>query len=86
MRLDAFPWAQFGTLPLRVTRVASEPRGGTLRVELQPLLEGSFSAPLEHGLTGSVEVIVERLSPAVLALRAAGTRLAGSNEPAVRTP
>jgi membrane fusion protein, adhesin transport system len=71
MRLDAFPWAQFGTLALQVERVASEVRNGRIRVELTP--HGTNDARLlQHGLPGSVEVAVERTTPAMLALRAAG--------------
>lgn len=71
MRLDAFPWAQFGTLTLEVERVASEVRNGRVRVQLAP--HGNNDARLlQHGLPGSVEVAIERTSPALLALRAAG--------------
>jgi hypothetical protein len=37
----------------------------------------STRIPLEHGSPGSAEVEVERLPPAVLALRAAGQLLRG---------
>jgi membrane fusion protein (multidrug efflux system) len=71
MRLDAFPWAQFGTLALEVERVASEVRNGRIRVEFAP--RGINDARLlQHGLPGTVEVAIERTSPALLALRAAG--------------
>ncbi|MBV9758976.1 MAG: HlyD family efflux transporter periplasmic adaptor subunit [Acidobacteriaceae bacterium] len=72
IRLDGFPWAQYGTIPARVSTVAGEIRDGKVRVELA--LDGSSrsSIPLQHGLPGSVEVEVERLSPAALLLRSAG--------------
>ena len=86
LRLDGFPWAQHGSVNARVQRVdgevhevlrgeAREPR---LRVELA--LEPGTLPPqlLQHGLSGSVEVALESVSPAVLLLRAAGQKLAGS--------
>lgn len=74
MRLDGFPWAQFGTVALKVERVASEIRNGRIRVELLPE-PGQDAGLLRHGLPGSVEVEIERTTPLVLALRAAGQRL-----------
>ncbi|TDG14530.1 HlyD family secretion protein [Paracraurococcus ruber] len=74
LRLDGFPWAQFGTIPAEVTRVASELREGRIRVEMAP----SGPAPaalLQHGLPGQAEVAVEQAAPALLALRAAGLLL-----------
>lgn len=81
MRLDGFPWSQFGMVPVRVTAVASEPDASGLRIELEldPTAAPS-QIPLAHGLPGVVEVDLERLSPAALALRAAGQRLLPSPE------
>lgn len=74
LRLDGFPWAQHGTVPAKVTHLASEVREGRVRVELE-VLPSSFSVPLQHGLPGTLEVEVERVAPSVLALRAAGKRI-----------
>ncbi|MDE2403159.1 MAG: HlyD family efflux transporter periplasmic adaptor subunit [Sphingomonadales bacterium] len=75
LRLDGFPWAQYGDLPARVARVAAEPNGERLRVEL--LLEaGNPDIPLRHGMAGVVDVAVEQTSPALLVLRAVGRWLA----------
>lgn len=74
LRLDGFPWAQYGSVPAQVQRVAGELRGSTLRVELRP--EPGARVPLQHGLPGRVEVDVERTSPFALLLRAAGRPLA----------
>ena len=74
LRLDAFPWMQHGTVAARVRTVATEPDGGAIRVELE-IGDGAPGLPLEHGQTGTVEVDVERASPAELVLRAAGFRL-----------
>ena len=76
LRLDGFPWVQYGSLPARVDRVANEPGSGKIRVELQVDPDHSFSIPLQHGLPGILEVNVEQISPAALVLRAAGTLLA----------
>lgn len=72
IRLDGFPWAQYGTLPARVSTVAGEIRDGKVRVELALDNSSRSSIPLQHGLPGSVEVEVERLSPVALLLRSAG--------------
>src|SRR5262249_21350908 len=34
LRLDGFPWTQYGTIPATVARVGGEPSGGRIRVEL----------------------------------------------------
>jgi membrane fusion protein (multidrug efflux system) len=75
LRLQAFPWAEYGTVAATVTTLASESRDGKVRVEcaLQP--DVGSSVPRQHGLPGTLEVAVERLSPAALVVRAAGRRL-----------
>jgi membrane fusion protein (multidrug efflux system) len=72
VKLEGFPWAQFGTLTARVARVAGEIRDGKVRVELTVKAPAGSRIPLQHGLPGSVEIEVERISPAVLLLRSAG--------------
>ncbi len=72
LRLDGFPWTQYGTVPAEVTEVGTEPVDGRIRVELTLQPDSDSGVPIEHGLTGSVEIEVERASPAVLVLRAAG--------------
>jgi multidrug resistance efflux pump len=80
LRLQGFPWTQFGAIPARVSSVASEVRNGRVRVELS--VESSNTAiPLQHGLPGSVEVQVEDVSPAALVLRAAGQFVASPKSP-----
>jgi len=76
LRLDGFPWAQFGTIDATVTQVASEIRDNMIRVELQPDMPRAAPTPMQHGLPGAVEVAIEQASPAALALRAAGLLLA----------
>lgn len=81
LRLDGFPWTQYGTPTARVSKVAGEPNNGTIRVELA--LEPNEAArmiPLQHGLPAEVDVEVEQTSPAALVLRTVGayTRLSAA--------
>ncbi len=75
VRLDGFPWTQYGTLTATVASLASEPREGLIRVELSVQRDPASLIPLQHGLTGTVEVEVERASPAALVLRTVGQHL-----------
>nr|MCH9685310.1 hypothetical protein [Deltaproteobacteria bacterium] len=61
----------------RVQTVGHEPRDGAIVVELSIEYVPS-TITLEHGLPGSLEVELERVSPASLLLRAAGRRLTGA--------
>lgn len=81
MRLEGFPWAQFGSLPARVSHVGSEIRDNLVRVEFIPEPEPYSKIVLQHGLPGSIEVSIERLSPALLVLRKSGQWLSGSQTP-----
>lgn len=76
LRLTGFPWTQFGVIEATVRAVASEPRDGLIRVELEPARDPGSALPLQHALPGEVEVAVEQVSPATLALRAAGRMVA----------
>jgi len=75
LRLEGFPWTEFGQLEATVSLVASEPRQGIVRVELIVHPESAPLIRLQHGLPGQVEIAIERASPAELALRAAGRLL-----------
>jgi membrane fusion protein (multidrug efflux system) len=58
-----------------------------VRVELLLDPHSAARIPRQHGLPGSVEVQVESLSPAALALRAAGRMIGESTRaPATQTP
>jgi len=72
LRLEGFPWAQYGSIAATVSTVASEIRDNRVRVELNIAGSPAFAVPLQHGLPGAVEVEVERVSPAALTLRTAG--------------
>jgi multidrug resistance efflux pump len=76
LRLEGFPWMQYGSLAATVSRVASEVRNGRVRVELSVDQERVSPIPIQHGLPGSVEVQVEHVAPATLVLRTAGKLLA----------
>ena len=76
VRLDGFNWVEHGAIDARVERVARESQDLRVRVELRPDLSRTGSIPAQHGLPGSVEVEVERISPATLVARAAGRLLA----------
>ncbi|HNB71023.1 MAG TPA: HlyD family secretion protein, partial [Acidobacteriota bacterium] len=85
VRVQGFPWTQYGELTATVTNVAGETRDGLVRVELAILPTSSNLIPLQHGLPAVVEVEVEHLSPASLVLRSAGYG-AESTSPATPVP
>ncbi len=95
LRLDGFPWAQFGSIDATVSRVAGEIREGQARIEFAVAPASAANKVLQHGLPGSIEVTVDHASPAVMILRAAGQMLSTSPQqpqmqptapPAERTP
>ncbi|MFO1329934.1 MAG: HlyD family efflux transporter periplasmic adaptor subunit [Rubrivivax sp.] len=77
VRLDGFSWAQHGSLTARVQQVAGEVRERQLRAELE--LDAAGVPPglaPQHGLSGTVEVALEEVSPALLLLRSLGRSMA----------
>ena len=80
LRLDGFAWTEYGQLSAAVSRVASEPRSGRVRVELAVNPGSAPSIPSQHGLPGAVEIEIERVSPAELALRSVGKMLSQKAE------
>lgn len=80
VRLQGFPWTQYGTIAAHVASVGSEVRDGFVRVELD--VDRALAAiPLQHGLPGSVEIKVEDITPAALVLRAAGQLVSSPRTP-----
>ena len=69
LKLDGFPWSQYGSLAADVTTVAREVEDGRVRVELQVRPGQSTNIPLQHGLTGTVEIEVKRVSPLMLVVQ-----------------
>jgi membrane fusion protein, adhesin transport system len=72
LRLDGFPWSQFGSIEARVSRVATEIRDQMVRVELVPIAPFAPKVMMQHGLPGTVSVNLDQASPAELVLRALG--------------
>jgi len=78
LRLDGFPWTQYGYVDATVTRVASETREQRVRVELTVQRQSNSQIPLRHGMPGVVEVEVERVAPFALLVRSLGHTLSGT--------
>lgn len=74
LRLDGFPWTEYGSVTAYVTNVGDEVRDGRVRVELLPGPNPRLK--LQHGLPGTLEVEVDRITPASFLLRKAGGMLA----------
>lgn len=75
LRMQGFPWTKWGVVRGTVTRVGTEAQDGLVRVEITIVPQAASRIPLEHGLPGMAEVVVERLSPLALVLDAAGRYL-----------
>jgi multidrug resistance efflux pump len=80
LRLDGFAWTEYGQVSATVSRTASEPRSGRVRVELAVSPESAPRVPSQHGLPGKVEIEIERISPAELAIRSVGKMLSQKAE------
>jgi membrane fusion protein (multidrug efflux system) len=78
LRLEGYPWAQYGLVKARVASVASEVRDGLVRVELGIEPDVPAGIVLEHGLPGELEVEVGTASPAILVLRSVGKLVEGA--------
>lgn len=74
LRLTALAWPQYQSVLAQVTRVSAEPTNGAIRAELSVYGDANEVPYLEHGMTGRVDVEVDRVSPAVLLLRKIGLR------------
>jgi membrane fusion protein (multidrug efflux system) len=72
LRLHGFPWSEYGTIPAVVSSVGSEAEDGRVRVELAVRADRATRIPLQHGMPGSAEIAVEKISPGRLILRSVG--------------
>jgi multidrug resistance efflux pump len=68
LRLNGFPWGQYGSVAATVRTVAGEAKEGRVRVELEVLRDQVAAIPLQHGLPGTVEIEVRKVSPLMLVL------------------
>jgi len=84
VRFEGFPWTEYGDVTASVIDVASEIRDEHARADLI-IVKHSDRIPLQHGLPATVEVEIERTSPANLVLRAAG-QLVKRAQPAPSLP
>ena len=75
LRLAAFPWTQYGTVPATVRELGTETSSDHVRVELTIDARERSDIPLQHGLSTAVDIEVARVSPAALLLRSIGARL-----------
>ncbi len=72
LRLEGYPWAEFGSVSATVAGVAREIRDGKVRVELEINPDSGFRGKLEHGMPGTLEVAIEQVTPLMLVSRTAG--------------
>jgi membrane fusion protein (multidrug efflux system) len=84
LHLDGFPWTEYGSVTGSVTSVGNEVRDGRVRVELDPAPNSRI--PLQHGLPGTLEIAMERVSPAAFLLRTAGGYLVSPAIPPTTPP
>lgn len=75
VRLEGFPWMQYGSASAIVSNVSGEVRDGQVRVDLALDSSSDSLIPFQHGLPAEVQVEVERISPASLVLRSVGRQL-----------
>jgi membrane fusion protein (multidrug efflux system) len=80
LRLAGFPFTQYGAVHGVVASVGEEARAGKIRVELT-LNRSTPQIPLQHALPGSVQVEIDRVTPATLTWRAVGQGLSGRRIP-----
>jgi membrane fusion protein (multidrug efflux system) len=75
IRLEGFPWTQYGSAAAIVTSVSGEVRDGQVRVDLALNNPSDSPIPLQHGLPAEVQVEIEHISPFALVLRSVGEQL-----------
>jgi multidrug resistance efflux pump len=71
-RLRLSHWTEGTSLAATIARVSSPTADGHVQVELELQPNHAERIALQHGLSGTVEVEVEQVTPATLVLRASG--------------
>ncbi len=72
MYLDGLSQTEYGTVSASVSRINGSIHDGYIQVDLRILRDQNISIPLQRGLTGVLEVEIERVSPVTLLLRSIG--------------
>ena len=75
VRLEGFPWSQYGSLEASVATVAGEPENGRVRVELEIHPDQSSQLPLQHGLPATVDIEVRKATPLMIVMQRLGKML-----------
>jgi membrane fusion protein (multidrug efflux system) len=86
IRLDGFSWVEFGMLEATVTQAANEPLAGGIRVEMRINAGDASRIPVQHGLTGSVDVRIGQASPWTLLRRSLGDVFLTEAPPPIAEP
>jgi multidrug resistance efflux pump len=86
VRLDGFSWLQYGSLEATVEHTALEPQGGSIRVELVLAHPKGSAVPVQHGLTGAVDIRTGRSAPWQLLARNIGAALVPAPRGATSAP
>ena len=72
IHLSGFSQSGEGVIAAQIRQINNSVRNGYIQVDLQILQNQESVIPLQSGLTGMVEVEVERISPMALVLRSVG--------------
>jgi multidrug resistance efflux pump len=75
VRLEGFPWTQYGSARASVSHVSGEVRDGQVRVELALSPATDTEIPYQHGLPAEVDVEIEQISPMAMVVRTVGSHL-----------
>ena len=75
VKLDGFPWTRYGGIRAKVAKVGAQPEDGLIRVDLTLDDLDTGRAYLRHGLPGTVEIVVDELTPADLLMHMLGKGL-----------
>jgi membrane fusion protein (multidrug efflux system) len=69
LRLEAFPWTEYGSIAARVVAVEEATLEERVRVELVLVEGGRFDGPRDHGMRATALIETERRSPLHLLVR-----------------